>query len=55
MGRSLPLGVYDELMGILVHGCVGKTLSSKPEFDHDIDQHGHLRCDDLEVIDFTIQ
>ena len=26
-GRTLPLGVYDELMGILVHGCIGEPMS----------------------------
>ena len=25
-GRRLPLEVYDELMGILMHGCVGKSV-----------------------------
>jgi hypothetical protein len=25
-GRSLPSQVYDELMGILVHGCMGELM-----------------------------
>ena len=28
-GRCLPVDVYDELMGILVHGCIGKPLDSR--------------------------
>ena len=31
-GRGLQPGVYDELMGILMHGCVGKSIGSKLEF-----------------------
>ena len=54
-GRSLPLSVYDELMGILAHGCIGEPMNMKSEFDHGIDQHGHVRCDDFEVIDSTIR
>jgi len=26
-GHSLPLSVYDELMGILAHGCIGGPMS----------------------------
>ena len=25
-GRSLPLGAYDELMGVLAHGCIGELM-----------------------------
>ena len=28
-GRRLPIDVYDELQGILMHGCVGEFISSK--------------------------
>jgi len=28
-GRRLPLGVYDELMGMLVHGCFGEPIDSR--------------------------
>jgi len=31
-GRGLPSGVYDELMGILMHGCVGESNGPKLEF-----------------------
>jgi hypothetical protein len=34
-GRCLPVGVYDELMGILVHGCIGKSLDSRLLDFHD--------------------
>jgi hypothetical protein len=27
-GRRLPLDAYDELMGILAHGCVGEPTES---------------------------
>ena len=32
VGRRLPLDVYDELMGILMHGCVGESIGPKLEF-----------------------
>jgi hypothetical protein len=31
-GRHLPLDVYDELMGILMHGCVGESIDLRLEF-----------------------
>jgi hypothetical protein len=30
--RRLPIDVYDELMGILMHGCVGESIGPKWEF-----------------------
>ena len=31
-GRRLPLRVYDELMGILMHGCVGEPVGPTLDF-----------------------
>jgi len=42
-------------MEILAHGCIGELMGLKPEFDHGIDQYGHFRCGDFEVIDSTIR
>jgi hypothetical protein len=35
--RRLPLEVYDELMGILVHGCVGKPIGLRLGFQRGAD------------------
>jgi hypothetical protein len=31
-GRRLPLDVYDELMGTLMHGCIGETVGLRLGF-----------------------
>ena len=33
--RRLPLEVYDELMGILMHGCVGEPIFPERGFQKD--------------------
>ena len=30
--RRLPLGIYDELMGMLVHGCLGEPIDPRLVF-----------------------
>ena len=37
--RRLPLDVYDELMGTLVHGCVGGSIGPELNFLRDKGQH----------------
>ena len=34
-GRYLPVEVYDELIGILVHGCIGEPIDSRPLVFHE--------------------
>ena len=53
-GRSLPLGVYDELVGILAHGCIGELMTLS-YFEHEKQQIRHHRRDDIEDINFAIR
>jgi hypothetical protein len=53
-GRCLPLDAYDELMGILAHGCVGELIDPKLVF-YEKAYRRRSRCDDLKVVYFTVR
>ncbi len=53
-GRSLQKHVYDELMGVLTHGCVGEPRGLRLDL-YDGSQHRRHRYDDIKVLDFTIR
>ena len=42
--RRVPLVVYDELMGMLMHGCVGKPIFTESDFQK------LANIDDVDVI-----
>jgi hypothetical protein len=53
-GRSLQEKDYDELMGVLTHGCVGEPTGLRLDL-YNGSQHRRHRYDDIQVLDFTIR
>jgi len=53
-GRKLPKGTYDELMGILVGGCMGTSMSGA-SFSCSRTKRQYYRCAHLKVPDHTIR
>ena len=52
--RRLTLDVYDELMGILTHGCIGEPIGLRLSFSGG-EANINTRCDDLELFDSTVR
>ena len=50
--RRLTLDVYDELLGVLMHGCVGEPIGLRLGFSRG-GADSNFRCDNLEVFDST--
>ena len=50
--RRLTLDVYDELLGVLMHGCVGEPIGLRLSFSRG-GTDSNFRCDNLEVFDST--
>ena len=52
--RRLTLDVYDELMGILMHGCIGELVGLRLSFLGGA-ANINTRCDDLDVFNSTVR